>query len=79
MSGMGVDSSVAGNDGELGPWYTSAPGTGKNVISVGSVDKFVTVPPPWNLANRGVNSTITPIQNATIYVNGEEAAPIVSL
>lgn len=48
---MGVYSSLAGNDGALGPWYASAPATGKDVISVGSVDKFVTVFSPWNLTN----------------------------
>ena len=69
----------AGNDGEFGPWYTSSPGTGKGVISVGSVDKFVTGSLLWNLANHGVNSTRLRIQNATIYVNGEEVTPIVRL
>ncbi|KAG9127745.1 hypothetical protein FRC07_010197 [Ceratobasidium sp. 392] len=29
---------AAGNDGQYGSWYTSGPGTGLNVISVGSVD-----------------------------------------
>ncbi|KAF9650862.1 subtilisin-like protease [Thelephora ganbajun] len=33
---------AAGNDGELGPWYTSAPATGKDVISMGSVDNTIT-------------------------------------
>jgi len=35
--------------------------------------------PLWNLANHGVNSTSSRVQNATIYVNGEEVAPIVRL
>lgn len=78
-NGVGVYLSSAGNNGELGTWYTSAPGTGIDVISVGSVDKFVTEHPSWNLAKHRVNSTVTPIQNATIYFNGEETVPIVSL
>jgi len=79
ICGAGVHPPPAGNDGELGPWYTSLPGTGKAAISVGSVGRSVTGSPLWNLANHGVNSTRSRIQNATIYVNGEEVAPIVSL
>ncbi|QRW22547.1 pyrolysin [Rhizoctonia solani] len=33
---------AAGNDGQYGSWYTSGPGTGLSVISVGSVDNTVT-------------------------------------
>jgi len=76
---MGADPSPAGNDGEFGPWYTSMPATGKNVISVGSVDKFVAEPPSWNLTKHQANSTVTLIQNATVHVNGLEAVPIVNL
>ncbi|KEP49742.1 minor extracellular protease vpr protein [Rhizoctonia solani 123E] len=32
---------AAGNDGDYGAWYTSGPGTGLDVISVGSVDDTV--------------------------------------
>ncbi|KAG9127742.1 hypothetical protein FRC07_010194 [Ceratobasidium sp. 392] len=32
---------AAGNEGQYGAWYTSSPGTGLNVISVGSVDNTV--------------------------------------
>jgi subtilisin family serine protease len=32
---------AAGNDGASGSWDTSAPGSGREVISVGSVDKSV--------------------------------------
>ncbi|QRV93660.1 pyrolysin [Ceratobasidium sp. AG-Ba] len=32
---------AAGNDGQYGSWYTSGPGTGLSVISVGSVDNTV--------------------------------------
>ncbi|CAE6487820.1 unnamed protein product [Rhizoctonia solani] len=32
---------AAGNDGALGSWYASGPGTGRSVISVGSVDNTV--------------------------------------
>lgn len=46
---------------------------------MGSVDKFVTGPSFWNLAKNRANSIIYPVQNATIYVNGEEVDPIVSL
>ncbi|KAF7315658.1 Subtilisin-like protease [Mycena indigotica] len=34
---------AAGNDGEYGPWYTSSPGAGIGVISVGSVDNVVSM------------------------------------
>ena len=34
-----------------------APATGKDVIAVGSVDKFVTGPSPWNLTKHQANST----------------------
>jgi hypothetical protein len=30
---------AAGNDGSDGSWYTSSPGNGVDVISVGSVEK----------------------------------------
>lgn len=30
---------AAGNNGEYGAWYTSSPGSGIGVISVGSVDR----------------------------------------
>ena len=76
---MDADPSPAGNDGEFGPWFTSEPATGKDVISVGSVDKFVAEPSSWNLAKHRANSTETLIQNATVHVNGVEAVPIVSL
>lgn len=75
---MSIHSSLVGNSGDSGSWYIESPATGKDVISVGSVDKFVTGPSPWNLSKHLVNSTIIPVQNATIYVNGEEVAPIVS-
>ena len=78
-SGVAVYLSPAGNSGEFGTWHTSAPATGKDVISVGSVDKFVTEPSSRKLAKHRVNSTVTPIQNATIYVDGSETIPIVSL
>jgi len=71
--------SPAGNDGELGAWYASAPATGLDVISVGSVDKFVAGPSLWALAKYLINSIIMPVQNATVLVNGKEVAPIVSL
>jgi len=58
VSGTGVYSSLAGNDGTRGPWFASTPATGQDVISVGSVDKFVTGPSPWNLTNQQVNSTM---------------------
>ena len=58
VSGMGVYSLLAGNGGTLGPWYAAAPATGKDVISVGSVDKFVTGLSPWNLTKQQVNSTM---------------------
>jgi len=58
VSGMGVYSLLAGNDGAHGPWYALAPATGKDVISVGSVDKFVTGLSPRNLTKQQVNSTI---------------------
>ncbi|KAG8791007.1 hypothetical protein FRC12_010397 [Ceratobasidium sp. 428] len=32
---------AAGNDGQYGSWYTSSPGNGLNVISVGSVDNTI--------------------------------------
>jgi len=32
---------AAGNDGDFGSWDTSSPATGKDVISIGSVDKSV--------------------------------------
>ncbi|CEL53477.1 Minor extracellular protease vpr OS=Bacillus subtilis (strain 168) GN=vpr PE=1 SV=1 [Rhizoctonia solani AG-1 IB] len=32
---------AAGNDGQYGSWYTSGPGTGLSVISVGSIDNTV--------------------------------------
>ena len=79
MIGMVAYSSLAGNDGQSGPWDAASPATGKDVISVGSVDKFVVGPSPWVLANRRVNSLITLAQNATVLVNGEKAAPIVSV
>ena len=31
---------AAGNEGEFGAWYTSSPGNGIDVISVGSVEKY---------------------------------------
>jgi hypothetical protein len=31
---------AAGNDGAEGPWYTAAPGTAINSISVGSVERY---------------------------------------
>lgn len=75
---MDVYPSTAGNAGEAGPWYFSSPATGIDVIAVGSVDKYVAEPPSWNLINHRVTSTVTPVQNATVYVNGTEVAPIVS-
>lgn len=30
---------AAGNDGDMGSWYASSPGTGLDVISVASIDK----------------------------------------
>lgn len=78
-NGTGVDPSPAGNNGRLGAWYTSYPAGGKDVISVGSVDKFVVDPSSRNLAKHRANSTVTLIQNATIHVNDEEVEPIVSL
>jgi hypothetical protein len=32
---------AAGNDGDAGMWYTSGPGSGKDVIAIGSVDNTV--------------------------------------
>ena len=55
MSGTGVYSSLAGNDGS-GAWNTLAPATGKDVIAVGSIDKFVTGASSWNLTKYQVNS-----------------------
>lgn len=40
---------AAGNDGQYGSWYASGPGTGLNVISVGSVDKYVCSYAPRNI------------------------------
>ncbi|KAI0786595.1 subtilisin-like protease [Abortiporus biennis] len=44
---------AAGNDGGVGTWYASAPGTGKHVISVGSVDN--TVIPAQNAIVAGID------------------------
>ena len=55
ISGMGFYSSLAGNDGR-GAWNALAPATGKDVIAVGSIEKFVTGPSSWNSTKYQVNS-----------------------
>jgi hypothetical protein len=55
ISGIGVYPPLAGNDGR-GAWYAASPGAGKDVIAVGSVDKFVTGPSPWDLTKHQINS-----------------------
>jgi len=79
MIGIGAYPTLAGNDGQFGTWYASEPATGRDVISVGSVDKFVAGPSPSTLANYRVNSIVTPLQNATVLVSGKEVTPIVSV
>ena len=70
--------SLAGNSGKSGAWLPSSPAVGKGVIAVGSVDKLATEPPSWNPSDLRLGSTVITIQNATIYINGQEGAPVVS-
>ena len=55
ISRTGIYPLPAGNDGR-GAWNAVAPATGKDVIAVGSVDKFVTGPSSWNLTKYQINS-----------------------
>lgn len=54
---------AAGNDGGVGAWYASAPGTGKSVIAVGSVDNIVI--PIQNATVSGVSHNPIPYLQAT--------------
>ncbi|EJD40984.1 subtilisin-like protein [Auricularia subglabra TFB-10046 SS5] len=50
---------AAGNDGAVGPFYFSAPATGKDVLAVGSIDKYV--------ARSATSRTTSSSQNAAQY------------
>lgn len=54
---------AAGNDGGMGSWYASSPGTGKSVIAVGSVDNIVI--PIQNATVSGVSHNPIPYLQAT--------------
>ncbi|CAE6450001.1 unnamed protein product [Rhizoctonia solani] len=54
----------AGNQGVIGAWYAGSPGTGKGVISVGSIERYVR-PDQWSTDGLTLSSTFVTIQNAT--------------
>ena len=74
----GAHPSLAGNSGRSGPWLPESPAAGTGVIAVGSVDKLVTEPPSWNPSDPRLGSIVTLIQNATVFLNGQEGTPVVS-
>ncbi|KAG8728430.1 hypothetical protein FRC11_011074 [Ceratobasidium sp. 423] len=57
----------AGNQGAVGAWYFGSPGTGKSVISVGSIENnFVTIQNATTSAGRKIPYFLgTPLVNAT--------------
>ncbi|GJE92794.1 peptidase S8 family domain-containing protein [Phanerochaete sordida] len=60
---------AAGNDGQYGAWYTSSPGTGKDVISVASIDNIVI--PVQNATLHGVShDPISYLSANALPVNG---------
>ena len=78
ISRAGAYPSLVGNDGASGPWLPQAPAAGKAVIAVGSVDKLVTEPPSRNPSDHRLASTAMLIENATVFINGQEGVPVVS-
>ena len=78
ISRMGAYPSLAGNYGANGPWLPLAPAAAKSAIAVGSVDKLVTEHPSRNPSDHRLTSTVILIQNATVFINGQEGVPVVS-
>lgn len=63
---------AAGNDGAYGGWYTSSPGTGKDVISIASIDNIV-IPVQNATVHGATHDPISYLSAIPLPVNGSLA------